>query len=155
MAGLDQPPDEVSPPDASRSPRCPAAGEDNIASGVVQLLGDLATRLCAADHEHAAGRKGSLVAVSLRVDLEEIGRQRVGARGTMRTLVGARGEDDGAGTELSAGRLEGETVAHRLDRVDRHVLTHGSPGGIPLEVGDDLVPRHEPVRVISFVVTVR
>jgi hypothetical protein len=101
MARLRQPPDEVSPSETPRRPRGPPASQDDVASGLVQLLRDLAAGLGATDDEHTAGREGSLVAIPVRVDLEELCRQRLGTRRPVRTLVRARGKDDGPRAQLS------------------------------------------------------
>jgi hypothetical protein len=50
----------------------------------VQFLRDLAAGLGATDDERAAGREGPLVAIPVRVDLEELGRQRLGTRRPVR-----------------------------------------------------------------------
>jgi hypothetical protein len=75
----------------------------------------------------------------------------------VRTLIRARGEDDGAGAQLSGRCAEDEPAVESFDRVDRHVLSHGSlhPGRVALEEADDFVARHESVRVGSVVVAVR
>ena len=73
----------------------------------------------------------------------------------MGALVRARGEDDGAGAQLPGGRAQDEPAVESFDRIDRHVLAHGRPGRVALEVAHDLVAGHEPVRVRPVVVTVR
>jgi hypothetical protein len=65
----------------------------------VQLLGDLAAGLAAADHQHAAGREGLGIPESFHVDLEQVGRQRAGPCRPVRTLVGACGEDHAIGAK--------------------------------------------------------
>ena len=110
MARLHQPPDEVSPSEPARRPRRPPAGDDHVAAGLVQLLGDLAARLGAADDEHAAGRERLLVAIVVHVDLEQVRRQRVGGRRPVGALVRARGEDDGAGAQLPGRRAQDESA---------------------------------------------
>jgi hypothetical protein len=41
-AGVDQPVEDVLPPNPARDPGCPAAGENDLSAGLVELLGDLA-----------------------------------------------------------------------------------------------------------------
>jgi hypothetical protein len=56
-AGLHDPPEDVPAPQPSGRPRRPAAGQDHLAAGLVQLLDDLGARLAAAHHQHPARRQ--------------------------------------------------------------------------------------------------
>src|SRR5204863_8871344 len=56
-AGLRRPPDQVAPGEAAREPRCPPAGEHDLAAGRVELSGGLATGLPAADDQDRAVRE--------------------------------------------------------------------------------------------------
>ena len=92
-SGLDEPPDEIPIADAARSPGRPATRQHDVATGLVQLLGDLAAGLAAPDHEHAAGRQRFGVPIVLDIDLREICRQAGCPGRPMRSLEGTVGKD--------------------------------------------------------------
>jgi hypothetical protein len=56
-AGLHDPPEDVQAAKPPGGPRRPAARQDHVAAGLVQLLGDLGARLATADHQHPARRE--------------------------------------------------------------------------------------------------
>ena len=56
VARLEQPPDQIVPAEPARHPGGPSAGEHDLAAGLVQLLGDLASGLAAAHDQDRAGR---------------------------------------------------------------------------------------------------
>ena len=92
-AGLEDPPDEVVIAEPARRPRRPPAREEDLAAGLVQLLGDLAARLAAADDQHRPGGQLARIAVVLDVDLEQVRRERRRAGRPVRALVGAGAQD--------------------------------------------------------------
>ena len=53
-AGLPKPPDDVPTANAAGHPRASTAGEEDLPPGLVQLLGQLASGLAAADDQHIA-----------------------------------------------------------------------------------------------------
>jgi hypothetical protein len=65
----------------------------------------------------------------------------------MRPPVGAGRDDEEVGSDVALGRPQHEAVAAAFDAFDVDSLAHGRAGGVALEVADDLVPRHEPVRI--------
>ena len=95
-----EPPDDVVVPDPPRGPARAAARQEDVATRLVELLGDLAARLPAADHEHRARRQLAGVAVVLHVDLEQVAGQRRRARRPVRPLVRAGAEDDVRGDDV-------------------------------------------------------
>jgi hypothetical protein len=124
----------------------------------VELLGDLAAGLAAADHEHRTVRELGRALVVPRVELEEVAGEGRGAGGAVGALVGAGAEHDGAGGEASGRGLEHEAfVLDRLQRLDVDALAHGrvAAGGVALEVVDDLVAQHEAVGVVAVVAVAR
>jgi hypothetical protein len=102
------PPHEVAPTEAARQPRRPAAGEDDVSPGLVELLGDLASRLPASDNEHPPWREPLLVSVVVDVDLEQLGRERLRRRWSVRFLVRAGRKHYRVGAKLARGRLQEE-----------------------------------------------
>ena len=60
---LSQPPEDVHAPVATWHPGVPSDGEDDVASGPAELVGDLHARRRRADHEHASRRQQGWVAV--------------------------------------------------------------------------------------------
>src|SRR5713101_8483801 len=87
LARLVEPPEKVVVAEPARRPPRPAAGEEDVATGFVQLLRDLASRLATADHQYGAGRQLRRVAVVLDVDLQEVGGKRGRSGRSMRVLI--------------------------------------------------------------------
>src|SRR5438128_2948869 len=93
LARLVEPPEKVVVAEPARRPPRPAAGEEDVATGFLQLFRDLATRLATADHQYGAGRKLRWVAVVLDVDLQEVGGKRGRSGRSMRALIRAGAQD--------------------------------------------------------------
>ena len=72
-ARLDDPPDQIVAAEPARRPGHLAAGEHDVAARGVELLGDLAAGLAAADHEDSARGQLRLAPVVLDVELVDGG----------------------------------------------------------------------------------
>src|SRR5438309_12125739 len=140
-------------PESPRRPGAPAAGEENVAPRLVELFGDLASRLPAADDENAAGRKRLGVGVLLGEELHEVlGKlRRVGWQ--VWTLVAARRDDHGPRAHFSGRRAQDELIAVSFERRNRAALLHRRVErvGPTLEVIDEPGEVHEAVRVWAVV----
>jgi hypothetical protein len=99
--GFDEPVDRVAP-SIGRGRATDGAGcQDNLTAAGPQVLGDLAARLAAAHHEHAAlGQQPGTAVVGGVVLRDPVG-ERPGQRRYPRHVLGARGGHDGAGTEVT------------------------------------------------------
>ena len=151
-AALDEPPDEVPAADAPRRPRRAAAGEDDLATGLVQFLRELAAGLAAADHEHGAVGKRLRRAVVVRRQPQQAPRQRPGGSWEMRPSVGAGRDHEDVGGEVAARTSAARSRRPRVSTPSTSTPSRsGRAGGVALEVADDLVPQHEPVRVEAVV----
>jgi hypothetical protein len=140
--------------DPAWQPACPAAREEDLASGLVQLLCDLAARLAAPDDEHMTRRQLPRAPVVLDVDLEQAGRQRRRPRRTVRALVGAGAEHDRPRGDRAARGVQVEAAAGAWpDPSDLDPFPHrGVDGrGIALQVAHDLVAWHEAVGIVLVV----
>ena len=122
-----QPPDEVAASHPAWPPRSLPAGKDDLAAGFPQLFGHLAARLPAADDQDRPGRQRGLVSVVLDVDLQEVGRQRVGAGGAVGTLERAGGEDDPGGRHVAGGGPGDEAARRPVDRPHDDAFPDGRP----------------------------
>ena len=89
-----QPEREVPAPVAARRPPTAADRQVDRPPRAPQLLGDLAARLAAADHQHRPGRQGRRVAVGVGDDLRDVGRQVRRAGRDERPLEGTGGDHD-------------------------------------------------------------
>ncbi len=140
--GLEHPPHDVVPAEPPWDPRRTAAREEHLSAREPQVLGDLAARLPASDDQDATRGQRLGVPVVLGVELEQAARERCRARGSVRSLVRTGAHHDGVCCDLAARGPEDEPVAvPRLERRDLDPLAHRclEAGGVPLEVGDDLV----------------
>ena len=104
-AGLQRPPHDVAVAEPPRKPRRAAAGHDDIAPGLVHLLGDLERRLPGPDDEHAAVRERIRVPVPRHVELRERVRHSHPPR-----------RDGDAGTLQTRARLAARTAHRRTSR---------------------------------------
>ena len=136
--------------DPARQPGGAPAGEEHLATGFVELLGDLRARLAAPHHQHPALRQVAGRAVVGHVELDEPGRERGRFRGPVGTLVGTACDHHDAGGQLALTGRQHEAAAGRcLERGHIHALAHRRAGalGVVLQIGHDLVTRHEAVRI--------
>lgn len=143
-------PATVAPGDARRGPD----GEVHPASGQVQVFGDLAAGLPGADDQDVAVGQLVRVAVLGRVQLDDVLRQPLGQPRLQRHLVRAGGQHDVVGGQLAGRRRQPEPAAgQRLQPLRFDALAQRDVEGlhVRLEVGDDLVPDHETVRIITRV----
>ena len=113
----------------------------------MQFLRELAAGLAAADHEHGAVGQLLRRAIVVHRQPQQAPRQRPGGSREMRPSVRAGRDHEDVGGEVAVGRPQHETVAPAFDALDIDSLAHGRAGGVALEVADDLVPQHEPVRI--------
>jgi hypothetical protein len=116
----------------------------------VQVLGDLRAGLSGADDQHLTVGQLGRVAVLVRVDLRDRGRQLLGHARDDRGVVAAGRDDDLArGVVALRGLDREEAVLAPRDARDRDALMDRRVhlGDEGREVGDDLVLLHEPVRV--------
>ena len=150
---LERPPRQVPATEPAGEPRSPPTGQGDITACQVQLLGDLAPRLAAADDQHRTRRQFRRVAVVLDVDLQQILRER-GRSWPVGPLVGAGAEDHCPGDDLAGRRLEEETTfGPGPSEVASMPSRTGAPNpAVALEVRHDLVPWHEAVGVAAVVV---
>ena len=117
----------------------------------MQILGDLRTGLPRAHHQHAAFGQRLRIAVLLGMQLDDIRRQTLGQARDDRRVITARGDDDLIGAELaSAGLHQITALRSRADALYRDALTGGSvdTADEAVEVVDDFLALHEPVRVV-------
>jgi hypothetical protein len=153
---LDHPPDDVASSRPAREPRRSTAGEEHLAAGAEELLGELTPGLAAAHHEHAARRQAGGVAIVLDVDLQQVGGQGRRALRSMSPLVRAGRDDDGPGPDIPGRGPDDESLPERdirLQRCDLDALTHRrtEARGVPLQVRHDLVAWHVAVRIVAGV----
>src|SRR5438270_362765 len=126
----------------------------SLAVGLMELLGNLTAGLPASHHEDASRRQRRWAAITLDIDGEYIAGHGGSARRTMRALVGAGADDDGARLNLTCRRLEHEArIIASGQRSDLYALPNGCPEsvGIALEIGDDFIFGHEAVGIIAVV----
>src|SRR5260370_30064819 len=129
-SGLDDPPDKVAAPHPARRPRGPAAGQRDAAAIRVQLFGNLAAGLPAADDQHRPRLERVRAAVffaqelvDTRWDLRRVGRPE-------RTLVSTRRDDHASRRDPAARRAEPESLAVGVERRHSAPLTNRGPEGI-------------------------
>ena len=148
---LRQPGHDVRAVQAARHPRGPATGQEHVAPGEVQLLGQLASGLAAADDEDAAGRYLVRVAVVGARQREHARRQGGRGRWQVGPLIGAGAHDHRRGLEPALGGDELEVSIGVAQLLHVHALAHRHRAtvGVLLEVGDDLVAPHVAVRIIA------
>jgi hypothetical protein len=93
-SGLETPPEQVVLAGPPRRPCGLAARDDDLASGLTELFGDLATGLAVADHQHSTSgeRRGS--SIRARVERHEVVGQAVGALRAEGPLVGPGADHD-------------------------------------------------------------
>jgi hypothetical protein len=152
-ARFEKPPDEVAAAQPAGRPGGLPARKDDLAAGLPQLLRQLAARLPAPDDQDRPRRQAGFVAEPLDVDLEEAGRQRVGAGRAVGALEGSRAQDD-AGSLHVAGRCPGDEAPRgAIDRPDGDALADGRRriSRVPHEMGNDLVAGHETVGIVARV----
>ena len=150
-AGLVQDGDEVPAADPSWRPGSSPAGQHGVTAGEVELLGELDAGLPAPDHQGPTWRQLVRVAVLRGVeDHHRVGQPRHGPR-SVRLLVGTGADHDGLCVQRTLARLQvQERVPPRPDACHPDALAN-LPGGIPLEVVDDLVACDVPLRVVTGV----
>jgi hypothetical protein len=153
--GLERPRHDVAIADPPWHPRRPPAREEDLTARLVKVLGDLTTRLAAADHENAPGRKRRGIAVLLDVDLQQVRGQRGRAGRPVRTLVGAGGHDHVARRDRPGRRLQikpaGRPAPQRGD-LDACAHRRLEARRVALEIRDDVVASHEAVGIVAVVV---
>lgn len=119
----------------------------------MQLVRDLAARLTATNDEHAAGWQHVWPGVLRGVEREKTrGNGSVGW--AVRPLERPCRDHDRAGAHLALGRVQHEpSRAIRPEGSDVDLIEHrrAEPTRVALQVSDDLVAGHEPVRVVSRV----
>ena len=157
-AARGRPPDEIVAAHPARRPGRLSAGHDDLASGIVQLLGELAAGLPAADNQHRPWRELTLVPVVRDVQLEQARWQRRCGRRAVRAPVGACGDDDRVRVHVARRGSQGQaTSGTRRQGVDGDAFPDGGAEivGAALQVLNDLVARHEAIRVGPVVATPR
>src|SRR5579859_1158990 len=152
-ARLDDPPDQVVVPEHARSPAAAAAGEDDPAAGLVELLRQLAARLAAADDQHWPGRQRLGIAVLLRQQLRNGRGNTRRPRRQMGSLVAAGCDHDGPRLDRPGGSFQGETGAGRVQGRDGAALPNRclERAGPLLQVPYELVAGHEAVWFCALV----
>ena len=142
---------------AARTPRRAADDQVGFPAVEVQVLGDLAAGLAAADHQNLTGGKLAAVAVSRRMQLLDRRRQAFGEAGDVGLLVAANRQDDRVGGIGSIGGLKLEAMLQTGQ--------HGDPDGfferrldplrISLDVADDVIAHHEAVWIVAGIIKPR
>jgi hypothetical protein len=120
----------------------------------VQLLGDLAAGLTAADHEHRAGWKRGRISVVVDVQLKQPGGQRGSGGRPVGPLVGSGREHHAPGPQVALRGGEEEAVLPgAFDGLHLDALAERSADRlrVALQRGDDLVAGHVPVRAVPVV----
>src|SRR2546429_80937 len=146
--------DGVASLDSTRDPWSASARKGNAAPGHRELFRQLASRLAAAHDEDVPWRERGRVGVVFSVDDVDGGWKLSGCRWSMCLLVSAGGEDDTFRADLTRGRSEEEgSILRHLEAGHRHTFAHRRPKTLRVgdKVTDDLLLRHEPVRVVSTV----
>jgi hypothetical protein len=127
-------------------PGSPPAGQDHAPPRQVQLLGDLAAGLSAADDEHGPVGERAGIAVLRAVHDGQPPRQLLSSARHVRGLVGAGRHDDGASGDRPSPGLEeprpGRRPGHRTN-VDPAAHRDSEGLAIRLQVLHDVVPRQE------------
>ena len=120
----------------------------------MQFLGDLASRLAAADYQDLALRQRFGAGEATDIHRHDVVRQRLDAPGGERLLIcaGRDNEVSGAPGLFSGIDLEARVII-LADRSHLDAGPNGAAeaGGIAFEVSDDLVARHETVRVVPVI----
>src|SRR5215510_9078848 len=130
---------ESFPPIPARPPYGTAHAHIHATPALIELLGDLAAGIGAADHQHRPGWQGMGVAVVTGVQLDDLRGQGATERRRLGELKRARGDDD-RGRRVGGTVRSGHTVAlavlRRVDGRDLHPAAHRSleAGGVPLQV---------------------
>jgi hypothetical protein len=124
---LDRPLMRVASPVPARDPRDPAGGQQHVAPGHGQLVGDLGARLAAAYDQHGSGRQTGRAAVPSRIALVDVGRQPGGQSRDDRTALTAAGDHHGSGRDPSLGSDQFITAVAHLSRDDSDALSHREP----------------------------
>src|SRR2546426_9155071 len=120
----------------------------------MQLFGDLAARLPAAEDQHLAMRQRLRIAVVLRIDDVNSRRQCRDGRRSMRLLVRAGGENDSARAHLAVvGVKQERAISSDLESRDVDAFAHGRAerAAVSLQMTDDVVARHIAVRIRAVV----
>ena len=105
-ARLEDPPDQVMAAHAPRRPQASPAGQDDLAAILVELFGQLASGLAAADYQHSAWGQRGRVAVLLGEQLGHPDREVAGSWRYEGSLVAAGGDHDSSCLEPSSRCLE-------------------------------------------------
>src|SRR5438094_3673728 len=122
---LGQPRQKVTATEPTGDPRGAPAGQEHVSSRLVELVGDLAPGLSAADDQNLSGRKCLSVAVAFGVDRVQAAPQGRGGRRTMCLLVRASCDDDRFWTQLAFRRVDDESVGDRTQRGHGYALADG------------------------------
>ncbi len=131
-----------------------ANAEMDLAAGEMQVLGDLAAGLSAADNQHRAFGQRLRVAVFGRMGLHDVSGQALRTAGDDRDLIAARGDHHLVGDVEPIGHVEREAVlsvaAQAFDR-DPLQQRRVERGNERVDVVDDLIAQHEAVRIGALV----
>ena len=151
--GVDRPPHEIAVADTPRDPGSASAREHDVASGLVQFLGDLAARLAAADHQHVPLGKSRRVRVARDVEHGDVDGERGKPLRPVGPLERAARRGEHAGADRPVRGVELEPVVDRAHAGHLDAGAHGQslPVRVALEERDDLVARHVAVRLVAVV----
>ena len=122
----------------------------------MQLLGDLAAGIGAADHQHRPGRQGTGIPVVAGVQLRDFRGQGATEGRRLGELKRARGDDDGGrrvGGAVRGGHAVALAVPRRIDGRDLHPAAHRGleAGRVLLQVAHHVRTGHEPVRIAPLI----